>query len=66
MKTYETERKDLYNWLLVETNKHSIAMRKRIAEHKLSRDSDLTQKQHETEMEYNRRLIELKKKYNIK
>ena len=66
MKTYESERKELFEWLQKETSQYYAAVEKDMKEKKFSKDSEHGKKQHETEMEYNRRLLELKRKYKIK
>ncbi len=66
MKTYDTERKELFDWLLVKTAEYETRQDKEIKDRGLQRDSDSTWQYHYTVMEYNRKLIELKKKYGIK
>lgn len=66
MKTYESEKKELFDWLCAETAEYFKALKKEETEKGLSRDSELDIKQHNVEMEYNKKLIELKRKYNIK
>ena len=65
MKTFETEKRELVDWLLSERDKYHAEVDKMIAEHKLSRDSEAGLRYQEAKCEYNRRLVALKVKYNI-
>ena len=66
MKTYDSERKELFDWMTQVMNEYFEEGRKDLKEGNLQRDSEANRKFLEAHMEYNRKLIDLKKKYGIK
>ena len=60
MKTFESEFNELSNWLLGKTNTYLEKMEK---EKTTGHDSKLSYEQAQNVKRYNRRLLELKKKY---
>ncbi len=65
MNTYESEKKELYDWLL-EKDKEYHAAEKKEEKTGLKRDSEANYQFQLTIQEYNKKLRELKKKYGIK
>jgi len=60
MKTYESERKELHDWIDMKNKEHSEAMRKDTTR---GHDSPLDYERRQVVKEYNRKLMELKQKY---
>ena len=65
MKTYESERRELFEWRLKESSEYFKALKKDREKGIFSKDSERNMKMHEIDMEYNRKLLELKRKYNV-
>mgnify|MGYP005786582069 CR=1 FL=1 len=65
MKTYDSEKKELVDWMRQKDDKYFEAAMKEIREHGVKRDSKLNYEHHLDVQEYNRRLRELKKKYGV-
>ena len=62
MKTYEQERNELIDWMKAKTEEYIKAMDEDTS---TGRDSKLDKERRQVVLEYNRKLAELKKKYNI-
>lgn len=66
MNTYDSEKRELFEWLQKKTAEYDAAWEKQFEEHGVQgRDSELTRKHQLDVQEYNRRFQELKKKYGI-
>ena len=62
MKTYEQELNELLDWMKIQDQEYFEACKKDTS---IGRDSKLERERRQVFLEYNRRLAELKKKYNI-
>lgn len=65
MKTFETEKRELFDWLTEEQKRYFDAVDEMHAKGIFSRDSEAGLRYREATFEYNRRLVALKVKYNI-
>ena len=68
MKTYDSERKELFDWLLERTRENEKKWEEKYivnGRYTGGQDSPETWEHAEDVREYNRRLMELKKKYGI-
>lgn len=63
MKTYDSERTELYNWLQSKFDEYFSAVKK---ERRSEEIGKLERQQQEYVREYNEKLKALKKKYNVK
>ena len=61
MKTYEQELNELFDWMTIKDQEYIEARKKDTS---TGRDSKLEREQHQVVLEYNRRLIGLKEKYD--
>ena len=61
MKTFETERKELHDWIDTKNKEYSEQIKKDTTR---GHDSPLDYERRQVVKEYNRRLTELKEKYN--
>lgn len=65
MKTYDIERKELFDWLNQETEKYFSEVEKAIEENRIQLDSNANSDYLKAHREYNQKLIALKMKYGI-
>ena len=65
MKTYDVERKDLFDWLNQETEKYFSEVKKAIEENRIQLDSNANSDYLKAHREYNQKLLALKMKYGI-
>ena len=66
MKTFESEKKELFDWLCGEQKRYDDALEERRKKGIFSRDSEAGLRYQEARLEYNKKFLALKKKYNIK
>ena len=66
MKTYDSERTELYEWLKQQQAEYSNAFWKAAKEKRVHRDSEANRKYKEAVREYNKKLLALKGKYGVK
>ena len=65
MKTYDSERKELVDWMAQVTNEYFTKARKTDKEGRTGRDSEATREYSEAQREYVLKMRALKKKYGI-
>ncbi|MCI5728625.1 MAG: hypothetical protein MR374_03660 [Clostridia bacterium] len=65
MKTYDVERKELFDWLNQETEKYFSEVKKAIEENRIQLDSNANSDYLKAHREYNQKLLALKMKYGI-
>ena len=65
MKTYDVERKELFDWLNLETEKYFSEVKKAIEENRIQLDSNANSDYLKAHREYNQKLLALKMKYGI-
>lgn len=65
MKTYDVERKELFDWLNQETEKYFSEVKKAIKENRIQLDSNANSDYLKAHREYNQKLLALKMKYGI-
>ena len=65
MKTYDVERKELFDWLNQETEKYISEVKKAIEENRIQLDSNANSDYLKAHREYNQKLLALKMKYGI-
>ena len=65
MKTYDVERKELFDWLNQETEKYFSEVKKTIEENRIQLDSNANSDYLKAHREYNQKLLALKMKYGI-
>ena len=65
MKTYDVERKELFDWLNQETEKYFSELKKAIEENRIQLDSNANSDYLKAHREYNQKLLALKMKYGI-
>ena len=65
MKTYDVERKELFDWLNQETEKYFSEVKKAIEENRIQLDSNANSDYLNAHREYNQKLLALKMKYGI-
>lgn len=66
MKSFESEKRELFDWLCKEKEKYRNAVKKMRSEGIISRDIEAGLEYQKAKLEYNQKLLALKKKYNIK
>ena len=66
MKSYDEEKKALFDWFMGEAEEYYAAVKNKLDNGTLARDSMEGLKYQKARMEYNKKFLELKKKYNIK
>lgn len=65
MRTYDVERKELFDWLNQETEKYFSEVKKAIEENRIQLDSNANSDYLKAHREYNQKLLALKMKYGI-